>query len=121
MTLLDIHGQPKSIKGLGLRAEGLGRGFESLQSGSHAMTKHFMAVFEGALENPVLPALFCGLAFHILRFCIHVFMYGTPAGFLPTRPPHYLAWLPEFLLPYVALSLLAAGHRKNNRPVPRQP
>ncbi len=115
MTLLDIHGQPKSIKGLGQGAEGLGRGFESPQPGSHALTKHFMTVFEGALENPVIPALFCGLAFHILRFGIHLFMYGTPVGFLPTRPPHYLAWLPEFLLPYVALSLLAAGHRKNNQ------
>ncbi len=127
MTLLDIHGQPKRYDASGAQGAGA-QGADAQNAGAQSgqakgslipprlktSTSHFMALFETVLENPLLPAFLCGLVFHIVRFCIYFGLNGTVSGFLPIRPPHYLAWLPEFLLPYTALSLLAAGHRKTN-------
>jgi response regulator RpfG family c-di-GMP phosphodiesterase len=110
MSLLDTHEQRKTFDAPSNPKMGFKLIFKSKSA-----SNRFMALFETVLENPILPAFVCGLAFHLIRFIIHLFLFGTPAGFLPKRPPEYLAWLPEFLLPYTALSLLSAGHRRTSQ------
>jgi putative two-component system response regulator len=105
MTLLDIHGQtkrfePPKVKSAVARAPG-------------APTR-FLALFETVLDNPLLPALAFGIVFHLVRFGVHFALHGTPAGFLPAAPMHWLAWLPEFLVPYVALAFIASAYRKTS-------
>jgi putative two-component system response regulator len=104
MTLLDIHGQvrppsPTTAKPATVRV----RPTSSL------------ALFETVLGNPLLPALAFGAIFHLIRLGIHLALHGTLAGFLPVRPSHWIAWLPEFVVPYGALWAISAAYRKANQ------
>jgi putative two-component system response regulator len=102
MTLLDIHSQPKRR----LLVEG---------AAAPAPFRHkLLALFETALENPLLPAILCGLVFHAARFGVHLALHGTPAGYLPESARHWLGFLPDFIIPYAALRLIFAFHRKNS-------
>jgi hypothetical protein len=118
MTLLDIHGQSNRIEVPKHRVpETLdqGTGARPSQAGRPKVpSTRFLALFETVLENPLLPAFLCGFGFHLVRFLIHFMLNGTAAGFLPARPLYFLAWLPEFLLPYAAVKLIAFGHRKTS-------
>lgn len=102
MTLLDIHSQPK----IRLPVEA---------PAAPAPSRHnLLALFETALENPLLPALLCGLVFHAARFGVHLLQHGSPAGYLPAQAWHWLGFLPEFVIPYAALRLVSSFHRKTN-------
>jgi putative two-component system response regulator len=103
MTLLDINSQPK--KPVAPAAP---------PPAAVPPKARLLALFETALESPLLPALVVGVAFHIVRFLVHLALHGSPAGFLPAVAWHYAAWLPEFLIPYLALKLVAAGHKKTS-------
>jgi response regulator RpfG family c-di-GMP phosphodiesterase len=100
MTILDIHSQPK-------RPVPVASPVAPAQS-------RLLALFETALENPLLPTLLCGLVFHAARFGAHLALHGSPAGYLPARPWHWLGWLPEFVIPYAALRLISFFHRKTS-------
>ncbi len=106
MTLLDIHGQSKpsvlavpAIKPLKARAP----------------APRALALFETILDNPLLPALAFGALFHLVRFGVHIAVHGTTAGFLPSQPLPWLAWLPEFVVPYAGLWAIASAYRKANQ------
>ena len=77
-------------------------------------TPHVLAVFETALENPLLPAFAAGILFHLIRLGLHIAFTDGAAGFFPEQPFRYLEWLPEFLLPYAGLRLISAGHRRTH-------
>lgn len=102
MTLLDIHSQPKTL------APAVAA---PVPAGPKA---RLLALFETALENPLLPAFLCGLTFHVIRIAFHIAAHGSLAGYLPAKAWHWLGWLPEFLIPYLALRIISAGHRKTN-------
>ncbi len=108
MTLLDIHGQTKKF---GVPAD-LKQGTSS-STRSPASTR-FMALFETVLENPILPSFISGLVFHLVRFLIHVSLYGTPTGFFPARPILFITWTPEFFMPFLSLKILSVGHHKTS-------
>ncbi len=102
MTLLDLHDQPKRLR-IPLEPVGI-----------KAPESRFLALFETTLENPLLPSVIGGLLFHAVRFLLHLLIYGHAGGFLPTHPIQYLAWLPEFLIPYACLRIIAIGHRRTS-------
>src|SRR4051812_34780953 len=107
MTILDIHGQSKRF------ANEIGQTVIA-RNAARTSAVRFLALFETILENPLLPAFLCGVVFHVIRLILYVALNGKISGFLPVHPIHYLAWLPEFALPYAALKLIAAGHRKTS-------
>src|SRR5690606_21707835 len=103
MALLDIHGHDgvtQSISVAGRKKGGAVR---------------ILALMETALENPLLPALLFGILFHLLRFVFHLAFGGAPGAFLPASPLRYLSWLPEFVVPYFGLLLIAIGYKKTSR------
>ncbi|MDB5104251.1 MAG: putative sensor protein [Fibrobacteres bacterium] len=104
MTLLDIHGQQKRFEP------------PVAQAPARAPATRYLALFETILDNPLLPSLAFGLFFHAVRFVMHLALNGGPAGFLPAAaaPLQYLAWLPEFLVPYAALRVISSGYRKTS-------
>src|SRR4051794_10243095 len=102
MTLLDLNGHQKRM------APPVPKYVERTPA------PRFQALFETVLDNPLLPALAFGAVFHIVRFCVHLILNGSPAGFLPAVPLHYLAWLPEFLVPYAALLFISSAYRKTS-------
>src|SRR5438445_9216162 len=102
MTLLDIH-------------EGKRRTQPPLaRVSTRPPAPRFLALFETVLENPLLPTLAFGIVFHIVRFGVHLILNGSAAGFLPSAPMQYLAWLPEFLVPYAALLMISSAYRKTS-------
>ncbi len=111
MTLLDIHSQPKPPA---LPATPAAVRPAPPVAPAPPPKSRSMALFETSLENPLLPALACGLLFHAVRFAIHLAAHGSAAGFLPASAWLWAAWLPEFLIPYAALHLVSAGHRRTH-------
>ncbi|MEO7424770.1 MAG: HD domain-containing phosphohydrolase [Fibrobacteria bacterium] len=110
MTLLDIHGQqPRQTPALPREA----RPGEARKA-AHPPAPGVLALFETVLDNPLLPTLAFGALFHLTRFAVHLFLNGGPAGFLPAVPWQYLAWAPEFLVPYAALALIASAYRRTS-------
>ncbi len=72
------------------------------------------ALYRTALDNALLSALLFGSIWHL----IHIALFraghqGSLLGFMPTQPWGFLALLPEFLVPYVSLRLLAAAKHKH--------
>jgi HD-GYP domain-containing protein (c-di-GMP phosphodiesterase class II) len=112
MTLLDIHGQsrPPSVP-VSPRAAAPDRE-AGKQPAARARATRSLALFETILDNPLLPALAFGALFHLVRFGVYFALHGGGAGFLPARPLHWFAWLPEFAVPYAALWAIAAAYRK---------
>lgn len=100
MTLLDIHGQTKPAVLTAAKPSG------------RAPATRTLALFETILDNPLLPALAIGAIFHLIRFAVHVAVHGDAAGFFPSRPSLWCAWLPEFVVPYAGLWAIAAAYRK---------
>ncbi len=105
MTLLDVQSRPRRSTIPVHRPN-------ALPSRPKTTYSHFLILFEAILKNPLLAVFLGGIAFHLIRFCIHLSLYQTTAGFIPKHPIYFLAWLPEFVFPYVALRFLAAGHLK---------
>ena len=108
MTLLDIHGQSKRFEPPAPKTA------PAIATRAPAAPTRFLALFETVLDNPLLPALAFGIVFHLVRFGVHLAIHRTPAGFLPAAPLHWLAWLPEFAVPYVALAFIASAYRKTS-------
>ena len=104
MTVLDIHGQQKRFEPLKADA----------QAEARAPATRFLAFFETVLDTPLVPSLVFGLVFHAVRFGIHLALNGGQAGFLPAAPLHWIAWLPEFLIPYAALKVISAGYKRTS-------
>jgi putative two-component system response regulator len=106
MTLLDIHGQPRPAAILRNAAA---------PAPTPAARARLLALFETALENPLLPALACGLLFQLLRVLFHLAAHGSLAGYLPRTAWGWAGWLPDFAVPYLALRLIHWGHRRNSQ------
>jgi HD-GYP domain-containing protein (c-di-GMP phosphodiesterase class II) len=105
MTLLDVNGrQPERPR---VQTASDSRPSRTLRS-------RLLSLFETALDNPFLPALLGGLFFDATRYYLQLSLTGSSAGFWPARPLHYLAFLPEYVVPYAILRLIGAGHRGTN-------
>ena len=122
MTLLDLNNQSNLVERpvvmgetkIGKSSLPIYRNSQNPNAGYSSRSSHskFLKLFEWVLENPILPSIFAGMAFHSTLFLIHYGVYGNSYGFFPHRSVGYLAWIPEFILPYFALRLLALGHHK---------
>jgi HD-GYP domain-containing protein (c-di-GMP phosphodiesterase class II) len=112
MTLLDVNGRTNQPVRPGAITDKAAEATAEIRKNP----SRFLTLFEKALNHPLLPALLCGILFDAVRWAIHIGLDGTPAGFLPSAIHrwHYLAYLPEYLIPYAVLKAISVGYRKTN-------
>lgn len=111
MTLIQIQGQPKrfEVPGTSIASASSVASMATRPKASSPLAQLFEIVF----ATPLISAFIFGIAFQFILFILHYITHHNLLEFFPTRPLYYLGWLPEFVLPYVGLKLLAVGHRKN--------
>ena len=110
MTLLQIQGQPKRFEVSSISVASIA----SMAATPKASSPSLAQLFEIVFAKPLLSSLVFGFTFQVILFILHYLLKHNMSEFFPTRPLYYLGWLPEFVLPYFGLKLLAVGHHKNS-------
>jgi response regulator RpfG family c-di-GMP phosphodiesterase len=104
MALVDLN-TPQMPPAVALKVQGFK---QKWNAGLHA-------IYRSALDNPLLVAILFGCLWHL----VHMAMYraaheGSLVGFMPQSFWGYLGLLPEFVVPYASLRLLASATNRQD-------
>ena len=88
---------------------------ESVLGDTDSVQALLIRLSDFSLRNPLIPSLVFGVFLHVTHLLVYRYGYGSLEGFWPQSLLSWVIWLPEFILPWMALHFFAAAHRMSNQ------